>query len=446
LRATRFVSASPSLWPNLLYSGELKMPTLADAVGGKDRVIGGPFGSKLTQADYTPVGVPVIRGSNMEAAGRYLGGEYAFISEAKLQRDLASNIAKPGDIVVTQRGTLGQVGIIPSKPFDRYVISQSQLAISCDTSKCSALFVYYFLRSPQFLSYLEAETIQVGVPHINLGLLRNVTTQWPQLAEQENIAATLGALDDKIELSRRMNETLGAMARAIFKDWFVDFGPTRAKAEGRAPYLTPEIWALFPDRLDDDDKPEGWKDGCLGDVARSVGESAKPNEMSPDTPYIGLEHMPRRSIALNIWEGAGKVTSGKLASFYSESFAHIFTKSESLRSTASVPRILLFLARRRPVPQRLSYPASRPTNSSHIPTKHQMPRTSWEVMARYPLCLPSEHATKAFQLTVAAMLDRIIANIHEARSLANNRDLLLPKLMSGEICLREAEKIVEAAA
>ena len=79
----------------------------------------------------------------------------------------------------------------------------------------------------------------------------------------------LGALDDKIELNRRMNETLEAMARAIFKDWFVDCGPTRAKVEDSAPYLSPELWDLFPDALDDDDKPEGWNRGALADIADS---------------------------------------------------------------------------------------------------------------------------------------------------------------------------------
>ena len=82
----------------------------------------------------------------------------------------------------------------------------------------------------------------------------------------KTIASILGALDDKIDLNRRMNETLEAMARAIFKDWFVDFGPTRAKMEGRAPYLAPEIWALFPDRLDDEGKPEGWHETAIDSV------------------------------------------------------------------------------------------------------------------------------------------------------------------------------------
>ena len=108
-----------------------------------------------------------------------------------------------------------------------------------------------------------------------------------------------------------MNETLEAMARAIFKDWFVDFGPTRAKAEGRAPYLAPKLWDLFPDALDDEDKPEGWKQGTLANVADSPRRGVSPADVAVDTPYIGLGHMPRRSIALSEWDGAGNVTSNK---------------------------------------------------------------------------------------------------------------------------------------
>src|SRR5208282_1982445 len=93
---------------------------------------------------------------------------------------------------------------------------------------------------------------------LNMPTIRALPVAVPPIAEQRAIASVLGALDDKIELNRRMNETLEATARAIFKDWFVDFGPTRAKQEGRAPYLAPDIWPLFPDRLDDEGKPEGW--------------------------------------------------------------------------------------------------------------------------------------------------------------------------------------------
>ena len=92
----------------------------------------------------------------------------------------------------------------------------------------------------------------------------------PPLPEQRAIAHVLGTLDDKIELNRRMNETLEAMARALFKDWFVDFGPVRAKMAGREPYLPPDVWSLFPDRLAPSelgDIPAGWEVGTVGDVS-----------------------------------------------------------------------------------------------------------------------------------------------------------------------------------
>ena len=175
-------------------------------------------------------------------------------------------------------------------------------------------FIYYVSREPQFRIFAQQQMSGTsGRQRVAWQSLANYEIPNHDADERAAIGATLAALDDKIDLNRHMNETLEEMARAIFKDWFVDFGPTRAKAERRAPYLAPQIWELFPGRLDDEDKPEGWKNGCLGDVALSVGESVKPNEMAPDTPYIGLEHMPRGSIALNTWEGAGKVTSGKLA-------------------------------------------------------------------------------------------------------------------------------------
>ena len=103
----------------------------------------------------------------------------------------------------------------------------------------------------------------------------------PPVATQHAIAAVLSALDDKIELNRRMNETLEASARALFRDWFVDFGPTRAKAEGRSAYLAPDLWSLFPDRPGDDGVPEGWKWSTIGAEVEAVGGST-PSTIDPD--------------------------------------------------------------------------------------------------------------------------------------------------------------------
>lgn len=274
----------------------------------------------------------------------------------------------------------------------------------------------------------------------------------PARREQDAIVDVLGALDDKIELNRRMNETLEAMARAIFKDWFVDFGPTRAKQEGRPPYLSPDLWALFPARLDDQGKPETWKYGKLGDLARQAGEAVSPEALDPDTPYIGLEHMPRRSLALGDWEGAGKVTSTKLA-FSRGDF--LFGKLRPYFHKVGIAPVdgicstdvVVLNARARNAGAFVITSISQDefiafTDRTSDGTK--MPRTSWGRMQHYELCMPSTPALTAFNVLVEPMLDKILANIHESRTLAATRDLLLPKLMSGEIRVKDAEAVVPA--
>jgi type I restriction enzyme S subunit len=168
------------------------MSTLAEAIGGSRRIVGGPFGSKLTQKDYQSDGVPVIRGSNMEQRGRMLGGKFVFVSTDKVVRDLCSNVVFPGDIIVTQRGTLGQVSIVPDDlNYEQFVVSQSQMAIRVDRAFADRDFVYYFLKSSGFNDYLSAATIQVGVPHINLAVLREAPVSWPSLDEQRSMASVL---------------------------------------------------------------------------------------------------------------------------------------------------------------------------------------------------------------------------------------------------------------
>ena len=262
--------------------------------------------------------------------------------------------------------------------------------------------------------------------------------------EQRTIAHILGTLDDKIELNRRMNETLEAMARALFKSWFVDFEPVRAKMEGRDTGLPQDIADLFPDRLVDSELgkiPEGWEAGALGDIAFSPRRSVKPASLDGETPYIGLEHMPRHSIALTEWENVGKVTSNK----------SIFEKGEVLFGklrpyfhkvgTAPVDGVcstdVVVIASKATEwsafalacvssVKFVSY-----TNQASTGTK--MPRTSWKIMGDYRMCLPTAPVARAFQNVAHPVLEHIIANIHESRTLASLRDTLLPKLVIGEV-------------
>ncbi len=202
--------------------------TIDDIIASsRNAIVGGPFGSNLVSRDYVPEGVPVIRGQNM--GNRWVAGDFVFVTQQKA-KSLEANLARPGDIVLTQRGTLGQVSLVPLAPFDRYLVSQSQMKITVNREIADPLFFYYVLSSVEQQDYVRQNAIQTGVPHTNLGILRSTPVPVPSLDEQRAIAHILGTLDDKIELNRRMNETLEAMARALFKSWFIDFDPVRAKA------------------------------------------------------------------------------------------------------------------------------------------------------------------------------------------------------------------------
>ena len=157
--------------------------------------------------------------------------------------------AGPG-VTVGRSGA--SLGVVSYSPVDYWPLNTALYVT--DFHGNDQLFAYYFLKQFDFRVYNSGS----AQPSLNRNFIHPVPVDVPPLSEQRAIAHVLGTLDDKIALNRRMNETLEAMARALFKDWFVDFGPTRAKIEGRDPYLASEIWDLFPDKLDDGRKPEGW--------------------------------------------------------------------------------------------------------------------------------------------------------------------------------------------
>jgi type I restriction enzyme, S subunit len=206
---------------------------LADIAADEYGLVDGPFGSNLRSSEYTEVGVPVIRGSNLTLGTAYfVDDEFVFISESKAD-ELARSNCFAEDIVFTKKGTLGQTGIIPNgHRFKRFVLSSNQMKITVNKAVADPYFVYYFVSSPASVDKIKRDAEATGVPKTNLAYLRTFPTLLPPLDEQRAIAEVLGSLDDKIEANRRQNATLEATARTIFKSWFVDFDPVHAKARG----------------------------------------------------------------------------------------------------------------------------------------------------------------------------------------------------------------------
>jgi len=428
------------------------------------KVAMGPFGSSIKVETFVPEGIPVISGQHLWGMKLNDQPGFNFITEEHAQRLKNANVQR-GDVIFTHAGSIGQAAYIPnSSAYERYIISQRQFYMRCDTDVVIPEYVVAFFKTPEGQHKLLANAVQTGVPSIAqpVSYLRTIMIPVPPLSEQKAITHILGTLDDKIELNRKKSETLEAMARALFKSWFVDFDPVIAKMEGRwkqgesLPGMPAGLWDLFPDKLVDSELgeiPEGWKTGFLGDIASSARDNVMAEDIGQDTPYIGLEHMPKHCIALSDWGQGESVESnkhrfqkgdilfGKLRPYFHKvGIAPV----DGVCSTDIVvvrPRISSFFG------VTLGFTSSNEfvdfTNMTSTGTR--MPRTSWTSMANYELAIPSIALAESYNCFVTPLLDRILANTFELHTLSELRDALLPKLISGELRVKGAEKLLDKA-
>jgi len=306
-------------------------------------------------------------------------------------------------------------------------------------------FLFYRMASQEFVDKSMGASTGTRMPRADWGFLSQWDMPLPPLAEQKTIASVLGALDDKIELNRRMNATLEAMARALFQSWFVDFDPVRAKLDGRKPVgLDDTTAALFPDHFEDSPPehiPKGWTAGKLGDIGTNSRRGVPPRDIAPNTPYIALEHMPRRCIALGDWDNSADVAScksafkkgeilfGKLRPYFHKVGVAPFDgvcSTDILVLAPKSPEWFGFLLGHASRDELIQF-----TDLASTGTK--MPRTNWSDISSFRVALPPKAIADAFTRIIQPMLDRIHTNLHQSRTLVNLRDALLPKLLSGEL-------------
>jgi type I restriction enzyme S subunit len=357
-------------------------------------------------------------------------------------------LVKPGDLFlslkdVTQSADL--LGAVARLPIDQPVgrLTQDTVKLEPRSADVPIDYLYWLFRTPQYRNYCRSRATGTT----NLGLARDDFLSYPApepTATQGRLVDTLTALEDKIELNRRMSETLEAMARALFKSWFVDFDPVRAKMEGRDPGLPQSLADLFPDSFEDSELgeiPRGWQLRALGDIAEHPRRSVQPTCIKPTTPYIALEHMPRRSIALSEWGVGDGLESNKFAFEEGEilfgklrPYLHKIgiAPVDGVCSTDIVvikplePHWFSFLLGLLSSDAFVEY-----TNAGSTGTK--MPRTNWPDMTRFVIVRPPRSLAATFTALMRPSVERIVAGIHESRGLASLRDALLPKLISGEL-------------
>lgn len=422
----------------------------------------------------TSSGIPLIT-AKIVKGGRILPVQ-EFIAANDYDSWMRRGFPQKGDVLITTEAPLGEVAQLDGR---KVALAQRLIALRGKKGFLDNTFLKYLLQSNDVQHQLLGRSSGSTVTGIKQSELRKIFLTFPEYDEQRAIAHILGSLDDKIELNRKMSETLEAMAQAIFKSWFVDFDPAidnalaagnpipdtlqdraavrEALGDERKP-LPEDIWKLFPSEFELTEEmgwvPKGWNAGCLGDIAIQQRRSVQPGAIAPETPYIGLEHMPRRCIALSEWGRAeslgsnkyefrqGEILFGKLRPYFHK------VGIAAINGVCSTDIVVVSPKKGKWVGLLLGHISSSEfvehTNAGSTGTR--MPRTNWKEMSRYNIALPSDSIASRFSEVSNSFVEKISANIHQSNSLEQLRDTLLPKLLSGEIRIPDAEKLAESAA
>lgn len=379
-----------------------------------DEISMGPFGSNIKVECFTDSGVPVLNGSNL--VGLKLNEDkFNYVTEEKAA-SLGKANAYRNDIVITHRGTLGQIVYIPqNSKYDHYVISQSQFRIRCNQKVLPEYLVYYFhtrIGQHQLLSNAS----QVGVP----ALARPTTTfqklrvVLPPLPTQQRIATILSSLDEKIELNNKINTNLEQQAQALFKNWFVDFEPFGGKM------------------------PEGWKVGKLSDISILSAGGDKPKEVSDK---ITEDYkVPIYSNGLDNFGLYGYTNKAKIFEESVTVSARGTIGFVCLRMVPYVPivRLISLIPKTDFVSAKYLYLHLLNCNITGTGTTQQ--QLTVPAFSKEQIIIPSKNAIDSFTNTVNPFFETIVHNRKENEKLSSMRDTLLPKLMNGEIKVDEVRK------
>ena len=417
------------------------LANLCDPING---IQTGPFGSQLHKKDYVSVGTPIITVEHL-GDNRILYEDVPHVSDHDRER-LSKYILHDGDIVFSRVGSVDRRALVKESE-SGWLFSGRCLRIRSDPKKIDSGYLSHFFGLPSFKEHIRAIAVGATMPSLNTQILSDIVVPHPRdLNEQRAIAHILGTLDDKIELNRRMNATLEAMARALFKSWFVDFDPVRAKMAGRDTGLPKHLADLFPDRLVDSDIgkiPEGWRQGTLADLARLNPESWSSRNAPDCILYVDLANTKWgyiNDIQEYTWEGAP--SRGR----------RVLRLGDTIVGTVRPRNGSFALIDRDGLTGSTAFAVLRPRNAAereivwcaatsgdaierlaHLADGGAYPAVRPRGVLDTAVVLPDARVRLAFSSLAAPFLNRMGATQRESRNLATLRDTLLPKLISGQV-------------
>ena len=394
-------------------------------------------GIDITRAEQRPGRVPVVSS----------GGISSYHDTVQIKA--------PG-VVLGRKGVVGSVYYIP----EDYWPHDTTLWVK-DFHGNHPRFIYYFFKS--IASLIARMDVGSANPTLNRNHVHPIKVLWPPIAEQKTIAHILGTLDDKIELNQQMNQTLEAIARALFKSWFIDFDPVRAKLDGRQPIgMDAETAALFPAEFEDSALgkiPKGWKVKPIGDAVKTVG-GATPSTSEPAYWEEG-----------NFYWSTPKDLAPLSSPVLLDTERRITEKGLQKISSGLLPKGTLLLSSRAPIGYLAIAEIPLAINQGYIAivcgqelSNHYVLRwvqfnmdviegrangtTFMEISKKnfrpIPALVPPQQVLQVFNNQAEFIHQQVVNNLRQNKTLASIRDALLPKLLSGEIRVQDAEKLVEA--
>jgi type I restriction enzyme S subunit len=406
-------------------------------------------------SEYVDEGVPFLRSLNVEPL-RINKNDLKFITPEFHRRIQKSRLA-PGDVVIVRTGKPGACSVVPEWLTDA---NCSDLVIVRCGKQLNNRFLAYYVNTVAS-GHVAAHLVGAVQQHFNVGSARTLRLNLPPLTEQKAIAAVLGALDDKIELNRRMNATLEAMARALFQSWFVDFDPVRAKLDGRPPAaLDPATAALFPEHLEDSPLghiPKGWEVKTVGDIGDVICGKTPPTSVSDyygdDIPFITIPDMHG-----NVF---GAATARKLSHAGANSQANKTLPPGSLCvSCIATPGLVVITAEDSQTNQQINsvvphqkeetyfwywvmtgLGAEIASSGSGGSVLVNLSKGRFETLQ---VIKPPHALIRAYHNAVRPLFEAILANTDQSRTLATLRDTLLPKLLSGELSVTQTTEEISA--
>ena len=281
-------SASPASAQILSEIGLFNLPDNWDVTRIEDLISDdrGISVGVMYPGDHDPNGIPLIKAGDLSGSRINPNPEFRITPNKHFEyrrTELAG-----GELLISLVGDVGRCALVP--PGMAGWNAARAVAVLRFQCHANAAYVRACLMSPSFQHLMRAWSTTTVQATLNLKEIRQIPLPWPPSRLRDAIAHILGTLDDKIELNRRRNQTLEAMARALFKDWFVDFGPVRAKMEGREPYLPADLWQIFPDRPDDEGKPEGWEMVPASELIEF--NPTEPLRKGTPAPYLDMASLP----------------------------------------------------------------------------------------------------------------------------------------------------------